>query len=58
VIWVFVAAMSYWSLRRGRLTFWWPLAGGVLANLIAGILVAVVLAGDPAYSEYISQLTP
>lgn len=57
VIWVFVAGMAGMSLRRGRIAFWWPLAGGVLANFIVVILVGVVIASDPAYAEYVSRMT-
>lgn len=57
VIWAIAAfGASVW-LRRGRIAFWWPLAGGVLANLIVVILVGVVMALDPAYAEYVAQLS-
>lgn len=56
IIWVIVAWLSWRSLQTGRVTFWIPLAGGVLANLIVGILVGVVMAGDPAYLEYYTQM--
>ena len=57
VIWVIAAVGAGISLQRGRLAFWWPLAGGVLANLILVILVGVVMASDPAYAEYVTQMS-
>lgn len=58
VIWLAVAALALRALRSGRLAFVWPLAGGVLANIIVGIIAAVVMAGDPAYLEYLTRSTP
>ncbi len=58
VIWLVVAVLSAVALQRGRIAFWWPLAGGILANLVIVILVGIVLLGDPAYVEYVSRLSP
>lgn len=57
VIWAIAALGASVWLRRGRIAFWWPLAGGVLANLIVVILVGVVMSSDPAYAEYVTQMT-
>jgi len=46
--WCATAAVSIWSLRRGRLTWWIPLVGGILFTFIAGALMAVPLMNDPA----------
>lgn len=58
VIWIAAAALAVRALRRGTLAFIWPVAGGVLANVIVGIIVGVVIAGDPAYLEYLGVTAP
>lgn len=58
VIWLVVAVLGMRALRRGKLAFVWPLAGGILANIIVGVIAGVVMMGDPAYVEYLGQLTP
>lgn len=45
--WLATAAVSLWSARRGRLTWWIPLVGGVVFTVAAGILLAVPLLNDP-----------
>ncbi len=57
-IWIIAAVGAGIFLQRGKIAFWWPLAGGVLANLIVVIMVGVVMASDPAYAAYIAQMTP
>jgi len=42
------AAVSWWSVRRGRLTWWIPLVGGILFTFVSGALMAVPLMNDPA----------
>ena len=46
--WCATAAVSFWSVRRGRLTWWIPLVAGILFTLAAGALMAVPLLSDPA----------
>ena len=46
--WCATAAVSFWSVRRGRLTWWIPLAAGILFTFVAGVLMAVPLLSDPA----------
>lgn len=46
--WSVTAAVSFWSLRRGRLTWWIPLAAGILFTFASGALMAVPLLSDPA----------
>jgi len=46
--WCATAALSLWSIRRGRLTWWIPLVAGILFTFIAGALMAVPLMNDPA----------
>ncbi|MFE7844439.1 DUF6264 family protein [Microbacterium sp. NPDC057407] len=49
--WVITAVLSWVSLRRGRLTWWIPLAGGVIFTLISASLVLVPIMGDPGVRE-------
>ena len=46
--WCATAAVSFWSVRRGRLTWWIPLVAGILFTFTAGALMAVPLLSDPA----------
>lgn len=47
------AVLSVWALRRGRRSWWIPLAGAAVTYLAVSVCVAVALAGDPALSSYI-----
>lgn len=42
------AAVSWIMLQRGKITFWVPVVGGVVSNLISGALLMVPLLSDPA----------
>lgn len=46
--WIATALVSLWSLRRGRLTWWIPLAAGVFFTFVTGVLMAIPLMSDPA----------
>lgn len=46
--WAITAALSLWSLRRGRLTWWIPLVGGIVFTFACGTLMLVPLMSDPA----------
>ncbi|QKJ19068.1 DUF6264 family protein [Microbacterium hominis] len=46
--WMLVAWLSVASLRRGRLSWWIPLVGGVVFTVVAGMLMVVPLMTDPA----------
>lgn len=49
--WVITAAVSWASLRRGRLTWWIPLVGGAVFTLLSASLVLVPIMSDPAVWE-------
>ncbi|TFC51001.1 MULTISPECIES: DUF6264 family protein [unclassified Cryobacterium] len=55
VVWVAAAVSSILLLLRGRRAFYVPIIGGVVAFVLLVAAVAVVLAGDPALLEYLSQ---
>lgn len=46
--WIATALLSWWSLRRGRVTWWIPLVAGVVFTFAAGMLMVVPLINDPA----------
>lgn len=46
--WLLTAAISWWSMRRGRLSWWIPLAGGVVFIFVTGTLMVIPLMNDPA----------
>ncbi|WP_109210903.1 MULTISPECIES: DUF6264 family protein [Microbacterium] len=46
--WCATAAVSVWSMRAGRLTWWIPLVGGIAFIFLAGALMAIPLMNDPA----------
>jgi hypothetical protein len=46
--WCATVAVSFWSVRRGRLTWWIPLVAGILFTFAAGALMAAPLLSDPA----------
>ncbi len=46
--WLITAAVSWWNLRRGRITWWIPIVGGVVFTLISGTLMLIPLMSDPA----------
>jgi hypothetical protein len=51
VAWLATAAVSWWNLSKGRLTWWIPLVAGVLFTFLAGVLMMIPLANDPAAWE-------
>lgn len=46
--WCATAALSVWSMRRSRVTWWIPVVGGIVFIFITGALMAVPLMNDPA----------
>lgn len=46
--WLLTAALTWANARRGRVSWWIPLVGGVVFSLTAGILVMVPLMSDAA----------
>lgn len=46
--WLITALVSWWNIRRGRVTWWIPLVGGIVFTFIAGTLMLIPLMSDPA----------
>lgn len=49
--WLITAALSWISVRRGRVSWWIPLVGGVVFTFASATLVLVPLMNDPAVWE-------
>jgi hypothetical protein len=46
--WFITAVVSWWNVRRGRLTWWIPLVGGIVFTVLSGVLVLIPMMSDPA----------
>ena len=46
--WAITALFAWWSLRRGRRTWWIPVVGGIVFTVASGILMLIPLMSDPA----------
>ncbi len=46
--WLITAAVAWASLRRGRLTWWIPLVGGIVFTFASAMLMLVPIMNDPA----------
>jgi len=49
--WIATALLSWWSMKRGRITWWIPLVAGILFTFTAGIIMVIPLMNDPAAWE-------
>lgn len=49
--WLITLALSWANLRRGRLSWWIPLVGGIVFTFASAALVLVPLTNDPAVWE-------
>jgi hypothetical protein len=52
-VYVATAAISVRLIRRGRIAFWVPLVGAVVATLVSAVLVSSLLTADPAFQEFV-----
>ena len=55
VLFVLTALLTTRLLRRGRLAFYLPIIGGVLAWIVSFVCVAVLMFGDPAFTAYVNR---
>ncbi|MCE4027129.1 MULTISPECIES: DUF6264 family protein [unclassified Microbacterium] len=53
--WVATAAWTVLRLRRGKLTWWLPVAGGVVFVLLTTICMMVPFFTDPAVISYLNE---
>jgi hypothetical protein len=56
VLYVLTVALTVRQLRRGRVAFYIPIIGGVIAMLVAVAFVMVLLTGDPTFTSYMNGL--
>lgn len=52
--WSITAALSIRRLRRGRITWWVPIAGAAATILVVTVCIMVPMMNDPAFMEYLS----
>jgi len=55
-LFVITVLVTVWMLRRGRVAFWVPIAGGVVATIAALVFVVILLQTDPAFTAYLGKL--
>ena len=53
-LFVLTVLATTWMLRRGRVAFWVPIAGGVAASIVALVFVVILLQSDPAFAAYLA----
>jgi hypothetical protein len=56
VIFLLVAWITVRLLRRGRIAFYVPLIGGILAGLLVGTCLVVLMLSDPSFIAYFKGL--
>ncbi|MBG6239313.1 hypothetical protein IWX78_002292 [Mycetocola sp. CAN_C7] len=54
-LWGFALWLSLRALKRGKAAWWIPLVFGVVANLVVFVCVAIAMAGDPSFMEYVNR---
>ena len=54
--WLLTAAVSWWSVRRGRLSWWIPVVGAIVFTFASSVLMLVPLMSDPGVWDQISSL--
>ncbi|QDZ14406.1 hypothetical protein FPZ11_06185 [Humibacter ginsenosidimutans] len=55
VLWVAAAALAAWSILRGRIAFWIPLAAGILAVFTSALMATILALHDPAFVSFYTQ---
>ena len=57
-LFVVTVLVTTWMLRRGRVAFWVPIAGGVVATTVALVFVVILLQSDPAFTTFLDRTRP
>lgn len=57
LVYLLTAVITWRVLKAGRVSWWIPLVGAVIAYVLVSLCIAVPLLGDPAFTEYVSSLT-
>lgn len=53
--WLATAALTWRRLKRGRISFWVPLAGFAVTTFLASIVIMFALLGDPGFITSLSN---
>ena len=56
--WAITALLSWWSLRRGRLTWWIPVVGAIVFVTLSSLLAMIPLLSDPAVRDALVGFVP
>ncbi len=57
VLWVIALWLSLRNLRRAKLAWWIPLVFNVVANIVVFAVIAIAMTADPAFLEYVEQMS-
>lgn len=52
VILVLTIVLSLWRISKGKLSFWIPLVGAVVAGIFVGVCSVIVMTSDPAFIAF------
>jgi hypothetical protein len=55
-LWLIAGAVSWWSLRRRRLSFWIPLVAATLSAISTNVLLNGPLSREPALQDLLTRL--
>lgn len=55
LVWLAIAFIAVRRLRKGRSSWWVPIAGAVVTFVVTVILMAVVIMSDPAFTTYLTS---
>jgi hypothetical protein len=56
VLYVIVVVAAVTLLRRGKVAFWVPLVGGVIALIVSAVCLMTLLFSDPSFAAYLTKL--
>ena len=57
LLWGLALWLSLRALGRGKAAWWIPLVFGVIANIAVFACIAIAMAGDPAFTEYVNRMS-
>jgi len=52
VILLLTIVLSLWRISKGKLSFWIPLVGAVVAGIFVGVCSVIVMTSDPAFIAF------
>lgn len=56
VAYLLTTVLTWRVLKAGRISWWIPIVGAIVAYVVVSLCLAVPLMGDPAFVEYISTM--